>query len=73
MTYERTITLVFLRHDGKQEKVDMNERTIADAEEMAEGVFRVAPGLYVQVDLYMHGVPVETIRNPANDLSSVGQ
>lgn len=70
MTDERDIRLVFLRYDGKQEKVELNQRTLADAEAVADNVFHIAPGLYVQVELYIHGISVETIRN---DLPTVGR
>ena len=57
----QTITLSFLRVDGKEESVHLTNRTLADARAAAEYILESAGGLYKKADLCIGGYLIETI------------
>jgi len=47
----QTITLDFLRDDGKRETATLFDGTLNQARSFADSIFRKAPGLYVEVEI----------------------
>jgi len=64
MTGEETITLAFVRVDGKEEPVHLSNHTLADARAAAEYILRSASGLYVRADVCVGGYLIESLTVP---------
>ncbi len=56
-----TITLRFLRDDGKEERVYLAHHSLSEAREVAENVLGRGAGLYIQVKLSKAGRLIEII------------
>lgn len=59
----QTMTLDFLRDDGKHEATHLHDRTLREARDLADAVFRDGRGLYVQVDITTEDGYTETLSN----------
>ena len=62
---EPTITLQYVRKDGRRERTKLDHHTISEAREAAKGVLHVSNGLYTEVDICTEDGTIETIQNPA--------
>jgi hypothetical protein len=62
---EPTITLHYVRKDGRREITKLSHHTMDEARKVAKAVLHVANVLYTEVDLRSEDGMVETIRNPA--------
>ena len=58
-----TITLLFLRDDGKQEEVHLTHHTVTEARDVVQGILRSGGGLYVKTEIRRAGQLIETIEN----------
>jgi hypothetical protein len=62
---EITITLHFVRNDGRRERIRLTHQTLAEARSAAEQVLRLGAGLYHEVDICTEDGHIETIQNGA--------
>ena len=65
MDTEPTITLQYVRKDGRRERTKLDHHTISDAREVAKWVLHVGNGFYTEVEICTEDGPIETIQNPA--------
>jgi hypothetical protein len=65
MDAEQTITLHYIRKDGRRERTELSHHTMDEARKVAKAVLHVANALYTEVDLCSEDGPIETIQNPA--------
>jgi hypothetical protein len=63
MENKPTITLQFLRYDGRHEGTKLTHHNLAEARELAEQVFRKSDGLYTEVAICLENGHVETVQN----------
>lgn len=63
MDNKPTITLHFLRNDGRRERTKLTHHNLVEAREVAERVFCQSDGLYTEVDICLENGHVETIQN----------
>jgi hypothetical protein len=62
---ELTITLHFVRNDGRRERTRLTHHTLAEARSVAEQVLRIGAGLYNEVDICTEDGYIETLQNSA--------
>ena len=67
---EPTITLHYVRKDGRRERTELTPYTMSEARKVAKAVLHVGHGLYTEVDICTEDGAVETIENPAVPASS---
>ena len=60
-----TITLQYIRKDGRREKTELSHHTMDEARKVAKAVLHLANALYTEVDLSSEDGTIETIQNPA--------
>ena len=65
MDTEPTITLQYVRKDGRRERTKLEQHTISEAREVAKWVLHVGNGFYTEVDICTEDGIVETIQNRA--------
>jgi hypothetical protein len=63
MAETQTITLYFKRADGEREKATLTVHTLREAQNLIRRIFRIAPGLYREVEIRIKDRFIETIRN----------
>jgi len=65
MDTEPTITLHYVRKDGKRERTKFAHHTLSEARELAQWVLNVGNGFYTEVDICNPDGTIERIQNPA--------
>ena len=62
---EPTITLQYVRKDGRRERTELTPHTMPEARKVAKAVLHVAHGRYTEMDICTENGTVERIQNPA--------
>jgi hypothetical protein len=65
MDTEPTITLHYVRKDGRRERTKFADHTLSEARELAQWVLNVGNGFYTEVDICNEDGTIERIQNPA--------
>ena len=63
MDTEPTITLHYVRKDGKRERTKFAHHTLSEARELAQWVLNVGNGFYTEVDICNLDGTIERIQN----------
>jgi two-component system, chemotaxis family, response regulator Rcp1 len=63
MDNQPTITLHYVRKDGRRERTKLAHHTLSEAREVAKWVLHVGNGLYTEVDICPEDGHIETIQN----------
>jgi hypothetical protein len=65
METEPTITLHYVRKDGRRERTRFAHHTLSEARELAQWVLHVGNGFYTEVDICTEDGTIETFQSPA--------
>ena len=65
MDNQSTITLHYVRRDGRRERTELDHHTISEAREVAKWVLHVGNGFYTEVDICTEDGTIEMIQNSA--------
>jgi hypothetical protein len=64
MEAKQTITLHFLRNDGRRERTKLMHHSLEQARQYADWVFRQSAGLYTDANICLEDGYIETVQNP---------
>jgi hypothetical protein len=64
METKQTISLHFLRNDGRRERTQLTNHSLTQARQWADWVFRRSEGLYIEANICLEDGYVETVQNP---------